>query len=161
MGGDGTTNGHGRSDYAAVNGSDEPWYAFQPPGTRRGIFGYNSRTSIRDVTDGTSATFMLGERYWDGIGVDANTKARGALWAGRPPGGPNNAGNKYATLLRTNDSAAFTINGTNNNAARSMHVGGVHFVFADGGVHFLNQNMSPTNYRRLGQMADNLPVDEY
>jgi len=150
-------NGHGKASYGAVYGSDEVYYALQIASTRRGMFMYNSRVSIRDITDGTSNTLAVAERHWDGVATDDSfLKRRGAIWSGKP-----NASNKYCTLVRTNDSAAFSLGGTNASSASSMHEGGAHFLMGDGTVRFLSENMNPQLYRRLGQIADNEVVGEY
>ncbi len=36
----------------------------------------------------------------------------------------------------------------------SDHVGGAHFVFTDGSVHFLSENMNFTVYQQLSDKAD-------
>jgi prepilin-type N-terminal cleavage/methylation domain-containing protein len=48
-----------------------------------GMFNYNSRTSVRDVTDGLSNTLACGERAWDGNDVkdDLRTDANGTTYA--------------------------------------------------------------------------------
>jgi prepilin-type N-terminal cleavage/methylation domain-containing protein len=155
MGGDSTGNGHARSSYAAIYGSDEVYYAFPIAANRKGMFAYNSAVRIRDISDGTSNTLMVGERLWDGVGTDATSLRRGALWVGRPTNT-----NKYATIIRTNDSAAFRIRGTNASSASSGHTGGVHFVFGDGTVKFLSDNLDAATYRRLGQTQDGEVVGE-
>tara|TARA_R110002095_G_scaffold213518_1_gene204261 strand:+ start:927 stop:1169 length:243 start_codon:yes stop_codon:yes gene_type:complete len=40
----------------------------------------------------------------------------------------------------------------------SYHVGGCHFLMADGSVHFLSENLDLTLYRALAKRADGLPV---
>jgi prepilin-type N-terminal cleavage/methylation domain-containing protein len=142
-------DGHATASYAAVYGSEEVRYILLAPADRRGIFSYNSDTRIATIEDGLSSTLAIGERFWDGDPLDATVKRRGALWVGKPAGE-----NKYCTLLRTNDSAAFRINGTNASAADSRHTGGVHFLLADGTVRFLNENLDAALYRRLGQHSD-------
>ncbi len=41
---------------------------------------------------------------------------------------------------------------------RSLHVGGAQFLFGDGSVHFLSQNIDHITYQRLGGRADANPV---
>jgi prepilin-type processing-associated H-X9-DG protein len=44
---------------------------------------------------------------------------------------------------------------------RSMHTGGANFLFVDGSVHFLSQNLDMTTYQRLGGRADNNVLGDY
>ncbi|WP_437225116.1 DUF1559 domain-containing protein [Planctomicrobium sp. SH661] len=160
FGGDGAGNGYASASYAAVIGSGGLEYHINcdgnnpNPEARYGTFWYNSRTRLRDLTDGASNTVLVAERMWDG--TPESTGGTGAIWAGRPTNS-----NKYCTLLRMNDTPAFSINGTNDSAARSKHVGGAHFLLGDGAVRFLSQNMDAMTYRLLGQKADGTPLGEF
>lgn len=44
---------------------------------------------------------------------------------------------------------------------RSLHVGGAHFAFVDGSVHFLNQSIDYKTYQHLGCRNDGQTVGEY
>jgi prepilin-type N-terminal cleavage/methylation domain-containing protein len=44
---------------------------------------------------------------------------------------------------------------------RSRHAGGLHFLFGDGGVRFISENISIITYNRLGGRRDNRPVGEF
>jgi len=39
----------------------------------------------------------------------------------------------------------------------SFHIGGAHFLMADGSTHFISENISLAAYRQLGQREDALP----
>ncbi len=158
MGGDNAGNGHAKSSYTGIFGSTSVNYVNTAARETRGIFWYNSDVKIRDITDGASNTLMVTERYWDG--KDSETR-RGAIWAGKCPGGANDAGNKYSNLVRAQDHPDWLIKGKNNNAAASYHVGGVHFVMGDGAVRFLSENTSGTTYQMLGQMSDGNVLGEF
>ena len=178
MGGDGAGNGHARSSYVAVSGSgDNADYANKSAPETRGMFWYNSSVRLRDVTDGTSNTVMITERFWDG--GDSETR-RGSVWVGKCPGGANDAGNKYATIVRVENSANWVVNGLNNNAAASHHGGGgvvgagagdggsmirggygVHVLMADGSTRFLTENLHGDTWQRLGQMSDGHPLGQF
>ena len=177
LGGNGSSDGHARSSYAAVCGAGNGAnYNQAQLAEHRGIFGYNTRTRIASVTDGTSNTLMIVERFWDG-GDSEQRRARRLGWQG--PGGPNNAGNKYATLVRVEDHPNWVINGLNNNSAASMHGGlaarWAAVATADRSVaavwqpspagrwfvRLLSENMSGLTWQLLGQMSDGQVLGEF
>ena len=43
----------------------------------------------------------------------------------------------------------------------SQHVGGVQFVFADGSVRFISENINMQTYRNLGDKADGNVVGDF
>ena len=45
-------------------------------------------------------------------------------------------------------------------AARSLHVGGVHTLMADGSVKFVSENTDNLNWQRSGAIADGNTVSE-
>jgi prepilin-type N-terminal cleavage/methylation domain-containing protein/prepilin-type processing-associated H-X9-DG protein len=174
MGGNGTSDGHARSSYSAVAGMTNPVeYRGETANNsdRRGMFAYNSRVEDRQVTDGLSKTMMLVERIWDG---GTSELRRGGVWAGKPPGGANDAGNKYSTMIRVENSPSWVINGLNNNAAAGAHTSGrgtnsngtirgglgVNVVMADGSVRMISENISGLAWQLLATRADNQPLPE-
>lgn len=44
------------------------------------------------------------------------------------------------------------------NGFKSLHPGGCHFCFADGSVHFLQENIDYTTYQMLGDRHDGYPI---
>jgi len=160
MGGDNAGNGHAKSNYQGVSGSGSLNYALQLAATTYGIFNYNSKVAIRDITDGTSNTIMVCERLWDGTTSEIR---RGGVWVGKCPGitATGDPGNKYANLVRAENSPAWIIKGTNNNSAMSQHVGGVHFVLGDGAVRFISENTSGAIYQSLAQRSDGIIQGEF
>jgi prepilin-type N-terminal cleavage/methylation domain-containing protein/prepilin-type processing-associated H-X9-DG protein len=120
--------------------------------TRR-MFCDNSRTSIKDVTDGTTNTLMLGETKFDIWNGDGNPWAyRGWLQPGVDPTFGIN--NHMWTLNRAPRLGSWGHSG-------SYHDGGAHFVLADGSVRFLSQNLDATVIDRLSRMADGQVVGEF
>jgi prepilin-type N-terminal cleavage/methylation domain-containing protein/prepilin-type processing-associated H-X9-DG protein len=128
-------------------------------GTRY-VFGENSTTRITDITDGSSNTLLMGEQTlslyngvtsswaytgWVSVGIDPvgawNTTypAQGLnIWNYNNNPSPNNTYGQRASWYN----------------AASLHVGGVNFVFADGSVHFINQNIDVKSLTYLSRIAD-------
>lgn len=100
-----------------------------------GIFGNTSTVRIRDVTDGTSNTFMAGER---------EERCGAGSWIGaRNPDGNGRHGNDYA-LARVRQVLNDPSNAGNDRCTdgfSSKHVGGAQFLFVDGSVHFISENI--------------------
>jgi type II secretory pathway pseudopilin PulG len=110
---------------------------------------------IRDITDGTSNTLLLGERALR-VNPPAKRSTGGVIW-GKPannsdaatcfhPNFPINtpdpsddfrANNyaQYATLAKTPSNC-------NAHVATSNHVGGAHFLMCDGAVRFISENIA-------------------
>lgn len=105
---------------------------------------------FRDVTDGTSNVVMIGER--------SQSWSPWAAW-----GGTNgvwiNATYAINSIVKE---VGYVPNiqeiGGARYGASSWHVGGAHFVLADGSVRFLSENMDHTLYGQFSQFNDGLPV---
>ena len=153
------SNGFAKSNYCGNLGSNltgQPGCSSGLMGTQYNgviLFDNNNNTTtfvgLRDITDGTSMTLMVGE-----VSVsanvnpvtNANTTSNGAfpVWAG---GNPNASCSSYGlgSSMREANSVFF-INGlsTGDLSFGSKHVGGAQFLYADGSVHFLSQNVDVT-----------------
>ena len=157
----------GTSSYAGVHGTrwshGVDWIQNQTD--PYGIFWPASRIGVRDITDGTSNTLMVGERNWDYLS---------AVWIGTR----NYTGNGDVGLRQIVGITNWQINLPGNNAPRafhSAHVGGTHFLLADGSVRFVSQNINFDNtlavpgdprsmvgtYQRLGMRNDGQVIGEY
>ncbi len=162
----------GTSNYVGVCGTrwstPQQWIVqgIDPFGTMWG----DSKVRLQDILDGTSNTFIAGERDW--------TKG----WAANWPGPRNYTGTgiwgmrQHLSILdvKIND-PVMQPNGNpaNSRGFSSEHVGGAHFLFADGRVQFLSENISfnttgqnqtppPATlgvFQRLGRRNDGLIVD--
>ena len=156
MGGINTEMGagvYGGSNYVACVGD-----LFQPANSFRGVFFTNSSTSMRDITDGSSNTFLAGERRTNGPQI-------GSIWIGALQAGTNGSNSigrrMSAVSAATNLNAVYQINGTDYAAFSSMHEGGAHFLMGDGTVRFVSENIHSATYGYLGGMADNNVIGEF
>lgn len=159
-------------DISTIPASVTPKIALEMQTGLDGMFFGCSKVKIRDVTDGTSNTIMIGESYTeptyvkDGQGMD--------YWAfGAPQTGswdciPGDlGGTEYCEGL---GSCKSPINSRRNpNIAGvlmemsfgSYHVGGAHFALADGSVRFISENIDMTLYQSLGSIGKGEVVGEF
>jgi prepilin-type N-terminal cleavage/methylation domain-containing protein/prepilin-type processing-associated H-X9-DG protein len=110
----------------------------------------NSRVRISDILDGTSNTFMVGERTLRT--EPAGKRWNGAIIWGR---GTTDAASKFRGGPRINfGPTPFANNGfgTDNGCVRhgvsSLHTGGAQFLMCDGAVRFVSENIAfnPLSY---------------
>lgn len=161
---------------AGVNATD--WVGCANGNLRQqqnGIFIYANQNNdayivkVRDVTDGTSNTIAIGE-VSESANVTRTSIGGGSfpLWAGGNNNGGCNGFQTGGSHLRLTGATTlngvfyagpvFPINSTSTGAAPnvsdasfgSKHIGGAHFLFADGGVRFLSENVSVNTYADLG-----------
>jgi hypothetical protein len=112
-----------------------------------GIFDRDSSRQIRDITDGTTNTLLVGERATPNV---ANTgRHAAAIWAGvtqyssggLPDQGPTCTVANASFQMNTGKWHANTAVYLPNQCFSSMHVGGAQFALADGSVRFINENI--------------------
>jgi len=128
-----------------------------------GVFGDGTQfvMTIGNITDGTSNTFAIGECYYKHTSnyapcsfhsgsATATGDYPGSVWFGLA--GDVRQSATVGCLLPAPTS--YTINGLGVNSFASQHVGGAHFLAADGHVVFVSQNVDQTMLSYLGQTDD-------
>jgi prepilin-type N-terminal cleavage/methylation domain-containing protein/prepilin-type processing-associated H-X9-DG protein len=139
------------SNYVGVYGLGEPG----PDGD--GVFFRDSAIGLRDITDGTAQTIVVGER---------SHRLGEATWTGSVTGAlmyPTDNDNigRYATetssgmvLGHAGEGVGPGDPGSDVNQFFSLHAGrGVNFLFGDGHITFLKATMSYKTYRALATRA--------
>lgn len=115
-----------------------------------GMFYHNSKISIRDVTDGTTNTLMLGERRTD--------VAQGwySTWPGMAAEGD-------AAFQRIQGSADHVPNDPAGHFDdfSSQHTGGTQFCLGDGSVRFISENIDHSLYQSLATIQGGEVIGEY
>ncbi|WP_339676825.1 DUF1559 domain-containing protein, partial [uncultured Gimesia sp.] len=103
---------------------------------------YQKKTKMRDITDGTTNTFLMGETDFAPAGVPSTTY--GSVWAYGYLG--YTWGTTFSRLNLRNGTTSYGV-------FRSQHTGGAHFAMADGSVHFLSENINNELYQALSTRA--------
>ena len=105
-----------------------------------GLFWRNSETKMKDITDGTSNTFLLLEDAHSWFNADRSPYAHGSnefLFV-------NHASSGYAT---GGSAPNALVSGNRHRLARSHHPGGLSAVLADASVRFVNDSVNMTVYQ--------------
>lgn len=139
-----------------------------------GMLYPNGIVRIRDVTDGTSNTLMIGEQSGMVGRKDIRANYHGG-WAGfttsaKPSAMTGSPWGSGTTTVRYPINADETIcNGSSgcnstydaNTTLSSLHPGGTHGLLGDGTVRFLSENMDLNILLLLSIRADGRPVGQY
>lgn len=133
-----------------------------------GVLYLNSKTQFRDIVDGTTNVFMIGESKYP-ITPTGSRNASVIGWASSTRiDNSCHPGVLAAAWLQINSipGSGSSRTGWGTRDARdyssalfgSHHVGGCHMAMSDGSVHFFSENMDLATYRQLAIRNDGLPI---
>lgn len=172
-----------RAHYVANHGQEECWGDCGGPAggfngdvsrIADGPFYRNSRVRFRDLTDGLSATILLGEH---------TSKLSDKTWVGAVPGAfshpkiasPENGPESAAGFLFSHSGpAAGEVDQFGNSIIhppnyptlhvcqmQSEHTGGAHIVLGDGSVRFISENIHRPTFAALSSIRDGAVIGEF
>lgn len=148
-GGGGGAGGNPRAIFALTPDQmqNDPTHLYLPSSENRGVFYVNSGVRFSDVSDGTSQSIMVGENTRLNHPTNLLLQSSdGWAWGG------------VATLFTTR----FGLNkNLHYDGPGSDHDSGAWFLFVDGRVTFLNQNLDLNTFRYLSSISDGLTIGEY
>jgi len=107
------------------------------PGETTGLFWGHSKTQLRDIIDGASNTIAVGEAAYVQHGVVFGAK----VWAGCQKAGDTECIDDILASGRAPINTSSSDINVRHESFNSLHAGGAHFVFADGSVHFISENI--------------------
>ncbi len=129
--------------------------------------GNGGVTRMRDITDGTTNTVMVGESAWNFnnytttvTACNGGAKYGYTYWANAYPSSIG-----FSTEAPFNPKTYVSINPSTNNSTltrfRSEHVGGVQFTVCDGSVRFMSENISQDILNAVGTRAGGEVAGEF
>ncbi len=145
---------HALSNYRAIAGVWDQRPTFRSNLDLGGIMFQNSRILIKDITDGTSSTVILGECKFD------QTEDKwAAIWAGMS--GLRSGSVYVSDVMWWMDHNSTRVNGPAPQAFSSRHPGGALFAFADGSTRFFREGGDVDILQYLGGRNDGkiVPLD--
>lgn len=139
--------------------------------SRGGLLVVNQAIKIRDITDGTSNTIMVGEqsnfvKNADGTGQNRINGHHGWLMGTHRWGFTNRRAFNLTTVRYPPNSVTLGIAGVGNNDGPnnglfSAHTGGVQVLQGDGSVRFLSENVDMLTLRFLCSRGDGQVLGEW
>jgi len=140
------------ANYVGVFGTKDPHDVYEHGETPDGAFILNKQMSLRDFLDGTSETFIVGER---------TAKLSYSTWVGMVRGGEHAPARVVGVAtFPPNSDAAFHPEAPTHNFS-SLHPGGTQFVAADGSVRLITESIDTQVYHALCTRAGGEVVGDY
>ena len=143
-----------RSNYVASFGT---FPIEDAPSNGNGVFYRLSKTKFASITDGLSNTLFIGERHtrvdystWAGVADIEEPFARVVGSADHPPNEEHAEEEEEAPVSPNNEEEH---EHHHFDDFSSNHATGAHFVFGDGSVHLINDQIDETVYRGLATRA--------
>ena len=124
----------GQIDYLAMTGVGPDAASLDDADPHAGIFGYDRKTGIRSITDGTSNTIMVGDSA-EPVPYLQGSETMSGLSEEPYINGPDGFG--------------------------SPHHGGMHVLLADGSVRFVSESIDPTVMEALATKAGGEIVSDF
>jgi prepilin-type N-terminal cleavage/methylation domain-containing protein/prepilin-type processing-associated H-X9-DG protein len=143
---------YGTSNYSGNYGNETLPGSVDASDKASGIFFRNSKVGMRDITDGTSNTLLLGEKC---------ISSAAGIWMGVRSN--QNAGDSVTACAHE------TRMNTVIDSFSSRHGGGVHFALCDGSVRFISDKIDSQpakadkmgTFQMLSHKSDGHPVGQY
>jgi prepilin-type N-terminal cleavage/methylation domain-containing protein/prepilin-type processing-associated H-X9-DG protein len=153
--------GYATNDYKGAGGSQRGDF-----GILHKLFENPGNTKIGDIIDGTSNTIMIAESsYLTGTGgtqLAPTNHEDWPIWFG----GPNTdesirTNGRFNSPINCQCKPQTMVSAINDDCAFSYHTGGAQFVFCDGSVHFISENLSQQTNSDLNDRSDGRPLGEW
>jgi len=131
---------------------DNPNYPWPDVSDHNGISYQRSMIRVAQVSDGTSNTYLVGEKYLNPddylTGLDGSDNSN--LMTGY-----ENDQHRCTYSPPVQDTQGSTVW----DYFGSAHANGLHMAMCDGSVHFINYTIDQETHRRLGNREDGMTID--
>jgi prepilin-type N-terminal cleavage/methylation domain-containing protein/prepilin-type processing-associated H-X9-DG protein len=133
-----------------------------------GLLFPSSKVNLKDVVDGTSHTFLVGELAWDGgpqrvwmAGGGSQTNLDTFIYTSKNVAYPLHTACRASTNggIPTPTQCAAYVNQNNDMSFGSNHPGGCHFAMCDGSVQFVSESIALDTLKALASRKSSETID--